>query len=56
MNLLMTFFCLGLSNISYGFSGKRSVGGAIFGIPIIIFSMIVVWLGVIAFFLCSLGA
>jgi len=32
-----------------------SIGGAIFGIPIIIFSLFVVFLGVIAFILCSLG-
>jgi hypothetical protein len=32
-----------------------SIGGAIFGIPIIIFSIFVVFLGVIAFILCSLG-
>jgi len=32
-----------------------SIGGAIYGIPIIIFSLFVVFLGVIAFILCSLG-
>jgi len=32
-----------------------SIGGAIFGIPIIIFSLFVVFLGVLAFILCSLG-
>ena len=32
-----------------------SIGGAIFGIPIILFSLFVVFLGIIAFVLCSLG-
>jgi hypothetical protein len=32
-----------------------SIGGAIFGIPIILFSLFVVFLGIIAFILCSLG-
>ena len=32
-----------------------SIGGAIFGIPIILFSLFVVFLGVVAFILCSLG-
>ena len=32
-----------------------SIGGAIFGIPIILFSLFVVFLGIVAFILCSLG-
>jgi hypothetical protein len=32
-----------------------SIGGAIYGIPIILFSLFVVFLGIIAFLLCSLG-
>ena len=32
-----------------------SIGGAIYGIPIILFSLFVVFLGVVAFILCSLG-
>jgi hypothetical protein len=32
-----------------------SIGGAIYGIPIILFSLFVVFLGIVAFILCSLG-
>ena len=50
------FFVWGYLIFLMGLVLTLSIGGAIFGIPIIIFSMIVVLLGVIAFFLCSLGA
>ena len=50
------FFVGGYLIFLMGLVLTLSIGGAIFGIPIIIISMIVVLLGVIAFFLCSLGA
>jgi hypothetical protein len=50
------FFVWGYLIFLMGLVLTLSIGGAIFGIPIIIISMIVVLLGVIAFFLCSLGA
>jgi hypothetical protein len=55
-NLANDFFVWGYLIFLMGLVLTLSIGGAIFGIPIIIISMIVVLLGVIAFFLCSLGA
>ena len=55
-NLANDFFVGGYLIFLMGLVLTLSIGGAIFGIPIIIISMIVVLLGVIAFFLCSLGA
>jgi hypothetical protein len=49
------FFVWGYLIFLMGLVLTLSIGGAIFGIPIIIISMIVVLLGVIAFILCSLG-
>jgi hypothetical protein len=49
------FFVWGYLIFLMGLVLTLSIGGAILGIPIIIFSMFVVLLGVIVFILCSLG-
>jgi hypothetical protein len=54
-NLAYDFFVWGYLIFLFGLVLTLSIGGAIVGIPLIIFSVIVALLGVVAFILCSLG-